>query len=83
MFKKYDFLTDDIIKIRLISFGFEISDYDIFERKMSPENIFIFEFSYKEKNRLPSSNSIMLPEEVVNEIFLKEIRKEKLLCLKK
>jgi hypothetical protein len=83
---KYDFLTDEVIKMKLISLGSRIEENDVVKRQMNRKKEFEFEFYNKEfyKDPLPvdytnSSVIVTLNEETINKLFLKEIRKEKLL----
>jgi hypothetical protein len=89
-FKKYCFLNEDVIKRKFIYLGSRIRSTDIMMCQMSDKFEFEFQFYDEEfyKDPLPvghtnSSIVITLSEKKLNEIFIKEIRKEKLLCLKK
>lgn len=83
---KYDFLTDEVIKRKLISIGSRIEENDVVKRKMTRKKEFEFEFFNKElyKDPLPvdytnSSVVVVLTEESINKLFLREIRFAKLL----
>ena len=87
---KYYFLTNDVVKSKLASVDSKIKKNDAVKRRITDKNDFEFEFYNRNKKpevdpKTGEKNSVVitLSEKELNLVFLKEIRKEKLLRLEK
>lgn len=79
---KFSYLTDEMLKSKFISLGCKIEQNAVVTRKIE-ENQFVFEFHH-EKNATISSRSVLsFSEHQLNMIFIREIRKMKLITIEK
>jgi hypothetical protein len=87
---KYHFLTNDVVKSKLAAYDSRIKKNFVVKRRLTEKDE--IEFEFYNRNKKPEVDSktgekdsvvIILSDQELNLIFLKEIRKEKLQRLNK